>query len=410
MKQFKVPPTYRSPLISAIKQRRKEVDKLKKDFTPTRLDMGPLQILLARHFGFCYGVENAIEIAFETIRKHPDKRLYLLSEMIHNPQVNEDLKQRGIQFIQDTNGKEIIPFDTITSDDVVIIPAFGTTLAIEKRLKDIGIKTEQYNTTCPFVEKVWNRSEQIAQKKYSVIIHGKPTHEETRATFSHAAFNAPTIVVNDMKETILLGKYITGEKNIEDFYTDFSGRYSNGFDIQKDLQRFGVVNQTTMLASDTQAIADYLKELMINHYQLTEDTVSEKFAETRDTLCYATNDNQSAVYGLLKQPADLAIVVGGYNSSNTSHLVELCEEKLPTYFIDGEQRIQSQSSIEHFNFHKKESTVSTNFLPNKKPLSILLTSGASCPDTMVENVIKKLVSFYTSSKTIEDLTKEFEND
>ena len=410
MKQFNVPAIYRSTLIAAVKNSRKIKDKMKKDFSPTLLDFGDIQLYLSRHFGLCYGVENAIDIAFRTIEENPGKRIFLLSEMIHNPQVNEDLKQRGIQFIQDTNGKEIIPFDTITSDDVVIIPAFGTTLAIEKRLKDIGIKTEQYNTTCPFVEKVWNRSEQIAQKKYSVIIHGKPTHEETRATFSHAAFNAPTIVVNDMKETILLGKYITGEKNIEDFYTDFSGRYSNGFDIQKDLQRFGVVNQTTMLASDTQAIADYLKELMINHYQLTEDTVSEKFAETRDTLCYATNDNQSAVYGLLKQPADLAIVVGGYNSSNTSHLVELCEEKLPTYFIDGEQRIQSQSSIEHFNFHKKESTVSTNFLPNKKPLSILLTSGASCPDTMVENVIKKLVSFFTSSKTIEDLTKEFEND
>ena len=410
MKQFNVPAIYRSTLIAAVKNSRKIKDKMKKDFSPTLLDFGDIQLYLSRHFGLCYGVENAIDIAFRTIEENPGKRIFLLSEMIHNPQVNEDLKQRGIQFIQDTNGKEIIPFDTITSDDVVIIPAFGTTLAIEKRLKDIGIKTEQYNTTCPFVEKVWNRSEQIAQKKYSVIIHGKPTHEETRATFSHAAFNAPTIVVNDMKETILLGKYITGEKNIEDFYTDFSGRYSNGFDIQKDLQRFGVVNQTTMLASDTQAIADYLKELMINHYHLTEDTVSEKFAETRDTLCYATNDNQSAVYGLLKQPADLAIVVGGYNSSNTSHLVELCEEKLPTYFIDGEQRIQSQSSIEHFNFHKKESTVSTNFLPNKKPLSILLTSGASCPDTMVENVIKKLVSFYTSSKTIEDLTKEFENE
>ena len=410
MKQFNVPAIYRSTLIAAVKNSRKIKDKMKKDFSPTLLDFGDIQLYLSRHFGLCYGVENAIDIAFRTIEENPGKRIFLLSEMIHNPQVNEDLKQRGIQFIQDTNGKEIIPFDTITSDDVVIIPAFGTTLAIEKRLKDIGIKTEQYNTTCPFVEKVWNRSEQIAQKKYSVIIHGKPTHEETRATFSHAAFNAPTIVVNDMNETILLGKYITGEKNIEDFYTDFSGRYSDGFDIQKDLQRFGVVNQTTMLASDTQAIADYLKELMINHYHLTEDTVSEKFAETRDTLCYATNDNQSAVYGLLKQPADLAIVVGGYNSSNTSHLVELCEEKLPTYFIDGEQRIQSQSSIEHFNFHKKESTVSTNFLPNKKPLSILLTSGASCPDTMVENVIKKLVSFYTSSKTIEDLTKEFEND
>ena len=410
MKQFNVPAIYRSTLIAAVKNSRKIKDKMKKDFSPTLLDFGDIQLYLSRHFGLCYGVENAIDIAFRTIEENPGKRIFLLSEMIHNPQVNEDLKQRGIQFIQDTNGKEIIPFDTITSDDVVIIPAFGTTVAIEKRLKDIGIKTEKYNTTCPFVEKVWNRSEQIAQKKYSVIIHGKPTHEETRATFSHAAFNAPTIVVNDMKETILLGKYITGEKNIEDFYTDFSGRYSNGFDIQKDLQRFGVVNQTTMLASDTQAIADYLKELMINHYHLTEDTVSEKFAETRDTLCYATNDNQSAVYGLLKQPADLAIVVGGYNSSNTSHLVELCEEKLPTYFIDGEQRIQSQSSIEHFNFHKKESTVSTNFLPNKKPLSILLTSGASCPDTMVENVIKKLVSFYTSSKTIEDLTKEFENE
>ncbi len=409
MKQFNVPAIYRSTLIAAVKNSRKIKDKMKKDFSPTLLDFGEIQLYLSRHFGLCYGVENAIDIAFRTIDENPGKRIFLLSEMIHNPQVNADLKQRGIQFIQDTNGKEIIPFDTITSDDVVIIPAFGTTLAIEKRLKDIGIKTEQYNTTCPFVEKVWNRSEQIAQKKYSVIIHGKPTHEETRATFSHAAFNTPTLVVNDMKETILLGKYITGEKNNEDFYSDFSGRYSEGFDIQKDLQRFGVVNQTTMLASDTQAIADYLKELMINHYQLTEETVSEKFAETRDTLCYATNDNQSAVYGLLKQPADLAIVVGGYNSSNTSHLVELCEEKLPTYFIDGEQKIKSNSSIEHFNFHKKESIISTNFLPNKKPIRILLTSGASCPDTMVENVIKKLVSFYTSSKTIEDLTKEFEN-
>ena len=146
MKQFNVPSGYRSSLISAIKQHRKDADKLKKDFTPTLLDLGSIQIFLARHFGFCYGVENAINIAYKTIEENQGKRIFLLSEMIHNPQVNEDLKQRGIQFIQDTNGKEIIPFDTITSDDVVIIPAFGTTLAIEKRLKDIGIKTEQYNT------------------------------------------------------------------------------------------------------------------------------------------------------------------------------------------------------------------------------------------------------------------------
>ena len=408
MKQFNVPAIYRSNLIAAVKNSRKVKDKMKKDFSPTLLDFGPIQIFLSRHFGLCFGVENAIDIAFRTIEENPGKRIFLLSEMIHNPQVNADLKQRGIQFMQDTNGKEIIPFESITSEDVVIIPAFGTTLAIEKKLKDIGIKTEQYNTTCPFVEKVWNRSEQIAQKQYSVIIHGKPTHEETRATFSHAAFNTPTVVVNDMKETILLGKYITGEKNESDFYDEFSGRYSDGFDIKKDLQRFGVVNQTTMLASDTQAIADYLKELMINHYQLNEETISERFAETRDTLCYATNDNQSAVYGLLKQPADLAIVVGGYNSSNTSHLVELCEEKLPTYFIDGEHRIKSQSSVEHYNFHKKENTISTNFLTNKNPIKILLTSGASCPDTMVENVIIKLISFYSTIKTMDEIKNEFD--
>jgi 4-hydroxy-3-methylbut-2-enyl diphosphate reductase len=408
MKQFNVPALYRSTLIAAVKNSRKHKDKMKKDFSPTLLDFGPIQIFLSRHFGFCYGVENAIDIAFRTIEQNPGKRIFLLSEMIHNPQVNTDLQQRGIQFIQDTKGNQLIPFETITSEDIVIIPAFGTTLAIENNLRAIGIKTEQYNTTCPFVEKVWNRSEQIALKQYSVVIHGKPTHEETRATFSHAAKNTPTVVVNDMQETIALGKYITGEKSSKDFYTEFSGRYSEGFEVEKDLQRLGVVNQTTMLASDTQAIADYLKELMRIHYHLNEDTIGERFADTRDTLCYATNDNQSAVYGLLKQSADLAIVVGGYNSSNTSHLVELCEEKFPTYFIDGDQRIISHSTIVHHNFHTKENISSADFLPNKNPIKILLTSGASCPDTMVENVIKKLVSFYASSRSMEDVKKEFD--
>jgi 4-hydroxy-3-methylbut-2-en-1-yl diphosphate reductase len=408
MKQFNVPDLYRSSLIAAVKNSRKHQDKMKKDFSPTLLDFGPIQIFLSRHFGFCYGVENAIDIAFRTIEENPGKRIFLLSEMIHNPQVNTDLQQRGIQFIQDTKGNQLIAFETITSEDIVIIPAFGTTLAIENNLRAIGIKTEQYNTTCPFVEKVWNRSEQIALKQYSVVIHGKPTHEETRATFSHAAVNTPTVVVNDMQETIALGKYITGEKSSKDFYTEFSGRYSVGFEVEKDLQRLGVVNQTTMLASDTQAIADYLKELMRIHYLLNEATIGERFADTRDTLCYATNDNQSAVYGLLKQSADLAIVVGGYNSSNTSHLVELCEEKLPTYFIDGDQRIISHSTIVHHNFHTKENISSADFLPKKNPVKILLTSGASCPDTMVENVIAKLISFYAGSRSMDDVKKEFD--
>jgi 4-hydroxy-3-methylbut-2-enyl diphosphate reductase len=408
MKKFNVPVIYRSPLIAAVKNKRKANDKMKKDFSPTMLDFGALQIYLARHFGFCYGVENAIDIAFRTIEENPDKRIFLLSEMIHNPQVNVDLQQRGVQFLQDTSGKEIISFDSLTKDDVVIIPAFGTTLDIEKRLNTIGIQTKKYNTTCPFVEKVWNRSEQIAMNNYSVIVHGKPMHEETRATFSHAASNAPTVVVNDMKESISLSKYITGEKSVNEFYTEFKGRYSEGFDAAKDFQRFGVVNQTTMLASDTQSIADFLKQVMITKYNLTESNVEERFAETRDTLCYATNDNQTAVYGLLQTVADMAIVVGGYNSSNTSHLVELCEKKLPTYYINSEDKIISNSTIQHYNFHKKEEAVTSNYLPSSNPVKILLTSGASCPDAMVEGVITKLVSFYDTKKSIGEIIKEFD--
>lgn len=326
MKSFDVPVVYRSPLISAIKNKRKEQDRMKKDFTPTLLDFGSLRIYLARHFGFCYGVENAIDIAFRTVEENPGKRIFLLSEMIHNPQVNADLKAAGVQFLQDNYGNELIAFDSLTAEDVVLIPAFGTTLAIEEKLRNIGIEVEHYNTTCPFVEKVWNRSEAIAKNDYTIIIHGKPSHEETRATFSHAAANAPAVVVKDMSQTIELAKYITSEKPADQFYAEFAGQFSEGFDVSQHLNRIGVVNQTTMLASDTQAIADYLKQAMMDKYQLDESNVKDHFADTRDTLCYATNDNQTAVKGMLQTPADLAIVVGGYNSSNTSHLVELCEE------------------------------------------------------------------------------------
>lgn len=408
MKQFNVPVSYRSPLIAAIKNRRKGEDKMKKDFTPTLLDFGPVQIYLARHFGFCYGVENAIDIAFRTVDENPGKRIFLLSEMIHNPQVNADLQDRGVRFLQDTHGRELFPFHELTGEDIVLIPAFGTTLAIEEKLNAIGIPTEKYNTTCPFVEKVWNRSEQIAKKEYTVVVHGKPTHEETRATFSHAAAHTPTVVVNDMNEAIELSKFITGERNSSEFYETFKGRYSEGFDITKDLQRIGVVNQTTMLASDTQAIADFLKQVMITRYGLTKDMVAERFADTRDTLCYATNDNQSAVYGLLQTPADLAIVVGGYNSSNTSHLVELCEEKLPTYFINAAENIISSSAILSYNFHTKQEFITQDFLPATTPVKILITSGASCPDALVEGVIDKLVSLFPQQRTTADMLPLFQ--
>ena len=305
MKQFDVPIIYRSPLISAIKKKRKDEDKMKRDYSPTLLDCGDVQIYLARHFGFCYGVENAIEIAFKTIQENPHKRIFLLSEMIHNPQVNADLQMHGVKFLQDTYGNELIPFDELNADDIVLIPAFGTTIEIEKKLLDIGIRIEKYNTTCPFVEKVWNRSEAIATQQYTVIIHGKPNHEETRATFSHSSA-APTVIVKDMGQAKELAKYITGEKHSSSFYDEFKRQHSEKFDVQKDLQKIGVVNQTTMLASDTQAIADYLKQIMVTKYQLTESNIQERFADTRDTLCYATNDNQTAVIKMLETSADLA--------------------------------------------------------------------------------------------------------
>lgn len=405
MKSFDVPVVYRSPLISAVKKKRKEEDRMKKDFTPTLLDFGPLKIYLARHFGFCYGVENAIDIAFRTVEENPGKRIFLLSEMIHNPQVNGDLKQSGVTFLQDNKGRQLIPFEELTAEDIVLIPAFGTTLSIEQKLRGIGIQVEKYNTTCPFVEKVWNRSEAIAKNNYTIVIHGKPSHEETRATFSHAASNAPSVVVKDMKQTTELAKYILGEKPTADFYAEFKGQYSEGFNADKDLQRIGVVNQTTMLASDTQAIADYLRETMMKKFGLNDESIKDHFADTRDTLCYATNDNQTAVTGMLNTPADLAIVVGGYNSSNTSHLVELCEEGLPTYFISSEEKLLSSQTILHYNFHTGEELVTNDYLPLKEPVSILITSGASCPDALVENVIRKLAEFYPQSKTVAEVAE-----
>ena len=406
MKQFTIPFTYRSPLIAAIKNKRKELDKMKKDFTPTLLDLGPLKIYLARHFGFCYGVENAIEIAFKTIDENPGKNIYLLSEMIHNPKVNLDLLKLGVKFLQETSGKQIIPFESLSKDDIVLIPAFGTTLDIESKLRAIGIAVEKFNTTCPFVERVWNRSEQISKKNYTVILHGKPAHEETRATFSHAAANTPTLIIRDMDEAIQLKPFLEKKKSAEEFFTEFKGRFSAGFNPEKDLDRIGVVNQTTMLASDTQAIADFLKNVMIGHYQLNEQNLEQRFADTRDTLCYATNDNQTSVYGLLEQPADLAIVVGGYNSSNTSHLVELCEEKSDTYFINNADKINKENSISHFNIHKREEVFTNHFIPNKEPVSILITSGASCPDAMVEEVIVKLAEMRSSAAALERIKRE----
>jgi 4-hydroxy-3-methylbut-2-en-1-yl diphosphate reductase len=390
MKTFQVPIAYRSPLISAIKNKRRTEDKMKKDFSPFLLDFGSLHIYLARHFGFCYGVENAIDIAFRTVEENPGRNIFLLSEMIHNSQVNRDLQSKGIRFLQDTAGKQQIPFESLVETDIVITPAFGTSLEIDALLKSKGIHTENYNTTCPFVEKVWNRSGQISEKKFTVIIHGKPGHEETRATFSHAAAAGPTLIIKDMEEAIVLGSFIQQKKPSEQFFQRFEGRYSPGFDPTRDLQKIGVVNQTTMLASDTQQIADFLKQRILERPVSPQENPADLFADTRDTLCYATNDNQSAVLGMLSTPAELAIVVGGYNSSNTSHLVELCQQQLPTYFIEGPEQLISENEVLHFDLHTHQEIRSPIYFFGNIPLRVLLTSGASCPDALVESVIHRL--------------------
>lgn len=390
MKSFNVPVQYRSGFITAIKQQRRAGDKMKKDFRPTRIELGTLEIILARHFGFCYGVENAIEIAFRAVAENPGKRVFLLSEMIHNPGVNADLQDLGVRFIMDTSGHLLMDWDELQEEDIVIIPAFGTTLEIEAKLREKHIEPSRYETTCPFVEKVWNRAEKIGREGYTIVVHGKPGHEETRATFSHSKANTPTIVIKDMREAALLARFITGENPVSDFVKVFRGQYSEGFDVKRDLQRIGVVNQTTMLASETQGIADYLKQVMITHYQPSPEQVSMHFADTRDTLCYATNDNQSAVHGLLEEQADFALVIGGYNSSNTSHLVELCEQKLPTYFIQHEHCLISREAVRHYDLHTHTELVTADYMPQDAPLRVLITSGASCPDALVERVIERL--------------------
>lgn len=388
-RKFDIPTFYRSSVVSSLKQARRVDDQRKKDLSPTSLDLGKVRFKIARHFGFCFGVENAIERAYRSLAENPGKRVFLLSEMIHNPHVNSDLESRGVRFILKPDGTQIIPFEELTPDDIVIVPAFGTTVDLFKKLRGLGIDTERYNATCPFVEKVWKRSEQLGTKGYTVIIHGKHSHEETRATFSHARVTARSLVIRDVPEAEKLSAYIRGEIPLDQFSLDFAGRFSEGFSPERDLVRIGVVNQTTMLATETQHISDILRAASIARYG--EGAVGDHFADTRDTLCYATSENQDATKALMEHHADFAVVVGGYNSSNTSHLVELLEARLPTYYIEDESEIRSTSIIRHLDLHSMKVKETSGWLPLRdSPIEILLTAGASCPDSLVDRVLKRI--------------------
>jgi 4-hydroxy-3-methylbut-2-en-1-yl diphosphate reductase len=406
-KQFDIPSIYQSPIIRTVKEARQILDPRKKDLTPSVLDFGPVRFLIPRHFGFCYGVQNAIDIAYRTIDEHPDQPVYLLSEMIHNPTVNEDLQRKGVKFLFHTDGSEIIPIHSLSPHDVVIVPAFGTTIAIQNKLESVGIDPYKYDTTCPFVEKVWKRGDQLGQKGYSLVVHGKYQHEETRATFSHASQNSAVVVVFNPEEAIILAEIMRGVRSIDEFDRYFGHKCTPGFDPLVDLQKFGVINQTTMLASETREVMDILRLAAIEKFG--EANIQKHFAETTDTLCYATNENQSATFGLLETHADLALVVGGYNSSNTMHITELLERKFATYHVRDVTELISRHEIRHFDQWEKKVKTTLNWFPSAtEGITVAITSGASCPDNLVDEVLMHIVSYFENVKSVAEAIKPFE--
>jgi len=410
-RQFDVPEFYRSPVVSRVKAARKEADPRKKDLTPSTLDFGSFRVHLARHFGFCFGVENAIEIAYKALDEHPEKaaagRLFLLSEMIHNPHVNEDLQARGIRFLRTTTGDQLIPFGELTTDDLVIIPAFGAPTDVMDELATRGIDPTTYDTTCPFVVRVWKKSATVGAKGHTILVHGKRDHEETRATISRAKQSAPVLVLRDIDEAEDLAAVITGEQGEDFLQARFHGRMTDGFSVV-DLQRIGVVNQTTMLASETAEIAERLRQAI-----LQRDGTDDNVADTSDTLCYATKENQDATLSLIDAvrgaSSTVALIVGGYNSSNTSHLVELCEEAgLPTYFVRDADELVSPEEIRHFDWRTKTHLVSHDWLPlDCQPVDVLLTAGASCPDALLDQVIQRLLEWFPEAHSVDDALAPF---
>lgn len=387
-------PLYRNSIFSLLKSSRQGGQ-----MEPFGLDFGPVSFYVARHFGFCKGVENAIEVAYETLAQNPDKRVYMISELIHNSFVNDDLKARGLKFLKTAKGKQLIPWSELRKDDIVITPAFGATKEDKEILDDLGVDLAPWNATCRFVENVWFRARELGEQGYTIIVHGKFRHEETLATLSHSRVHAPTVVVKNMEEAKVLADIMTGKQGTEAFDEIFGKKSSEGFDPVQDLKKVAVVNQTTMLATETAAISDFFKSVMTDLHG--EDAAEQHIANTRDTLCYATKNNQNATLQLLEQEADLAIVIGGRNSSNTSHLVELCEEKLTTYFIASERDILSHKEILHYDFHTQTERIVEDFLPKRQPAKILITSGASCPDAIVERVLLKLTRYFDQTRDLD---------
>ena len=359
----------------------------KNDYTPytIKFDSGktPITFKLARNFGFCFGVKNALSSAYSAIENNQGKRIFLLSEIIHNPIVNQDLVRRGVQFVMDAKGNFLHPLQDLSSNDVVIVPAFGITLELQKQLLDLGVEINKCDTTCQFVQRVWKCAEKLGNDGYTIIITGNPRHEETKSTFSRCAKIAPTIVIADKKAATELATYITG--HAQHAPTEFT---STGFDHTRHLTKIGLVNQTTMLADETEEISNILSNAMRQRYG--SEKFSEHFADTKHTLCYATCENQASTLALCRDGGcDIALIVGGYNSSNTRHLAETAEKYIKTFFIKDSDDILSADTIRYFDTATKTVQEATNWFPKTPSPTIAISAGASCPDKVIEDVMTR---------------------
>ncbi len=389
---------------------------------PALLDFGAVRYVIPSHFGFCLGVKNAIERAYETLAENPGHRVFMLSELIHNPFVNDDLLRRGLRFLQTDKGLlyttggqiaqaysiEPLLWDSLTSDDIVIIPAFGATDDDKRRLVRKGIRVAQYDATCMLVEKVWKAARTFGREGYTVVIHGKSEHEETKATFSNTRRHARAIIVRNLAEARLLGDYVLHptEAGRHALLERFAGLHTPGFDPTFHLDRIAVVNQTTLLMNETAAIIDHFQSVFVEKYGATEGPPHVGGAGKKDTLCYATQVNQDALRRALELPLDAAFIIGGKNSSNTYQLYRLCARQLGqrAFFIQSEANIISREAIQHYEFpaagHGTAGHIETQPLwsADSAPKSVLLTGGASCPDGLIQQVIARINSLFPADQ------------
>jgi len=430
---------YQSQLCVAIKAIARQHERTAA--APVTLDFGAVQYVIPSHFGFCLGVKNAIERAYETLAENPGRRVFMLSELIHNPFVNEDLLRRGLRYLQTDKGEPYTTdgrhaseapdvghlWDTLTPDDIVIIPAFGATDDDKRRLVRKGIAVCHYDATCMLVEKVWKAARVYGREGYTVIIHGKREHEETKATFSNTRRHAHAVIVRNLDEARQLGEIIASNDPAvrQKFYELFAGRHTPGFDVEKHLDRVAVVNQTTLLMNETLGIIEYLRQ--VYRAQFGDDT-HVGGGGRRDTLCYATQVNQDALSRALAEPLDAAFVLGGKNSSNTYQLFRLCELRLgeKAFFIQSERNILSRSAVEHHHYVgggtgrteprplwpslAETSSFAKASADRPVPKRVLITGGASCPDGIIQQVITRINGFFPPDqlRSVADVLRDLE--